>query len=347
MAKFVLNTLLLASSLILVFFVIEISSRFLLPISPGARYVTVEGAPIKTISGSANRYQANLKFRQVSDEFDSLTSIDNNGNRFTRPPSEIPEVIFLGDSFTFGHGLTDEQTFSSIYCQKLQISCANLGRNGSGTFVQIDILKHYLDTEGWRPKEVKLFLLAMTSTLMNGNDLLDNYYFTKVRDAADISNTETENRKATAAIKAPTEIYYWLRIRNIALQYSNLARAVYFQFAPMLRVLFSPKPTSETLETALASTKEALEIMAETSIKYGFKYKVYVLHPVQDLMRGSWNETTQNISKLSSKIVPTETAQQFLATPKSYYFSYDGHFNALGASTLANFLLSEEESQVE
>jgi hypothetical protein len=341
MPKLLSNSLILVFSLLLGVVLVELLSRLVLPVSPGAQNLTIDGLPLKTISGNSMRYHANLEFRQVSEEFDSRATIDLYGNRSVGGVTDNPEVIFLGDSFTFGHGLRDGETFSEIYCKKTNTSCANLGRNGSGTFVQLNILQHYLDTENWRPREVKLFVLAMTSTLMNGNDLLDNYYFTKVRDARSKATTESGANNAAASVKAPPNTNRWLQIRQKALQHSNLIRAIYFQIAPLLRARFSPKPGQKTLETALASTREAFAQLSEISTRYGFKYKIYLLHPVQDLIRNSWQETARLVTQVAPGTVIIDTANVFTPDPQSYYFSYDGHFNAKGAGVLAKFLLSE------
>ena len=85
-----------------------------------------------------------------------------------------PAFVFIGDSFTFGQGLSDAETFPAIFCRALAASCANLGVPGASTTSAIDRLEHYLSEEQWRPHHVLLFMLAMTEFMGEGNDLYDN-----------------------------------------------------------------------------------------------------------------------------------------------------------------------------
>ena len=119
--------------------------------------VTEDGSQLR------NELTPGARYRQISTEFDVETTISPRGYRL---PYDGPrsEILFVGDSFTFGIGLADEETFASIYCQSRAVTCANLGRPGSGTVRQIDRLANAL-SRGYRPREVKLFILAMTSSI--------------------------------------------------------------------------------------------------------------------------------------------------------------------------------------
>jgi hypothetical protein len=153
---------------------LELLSRIVFPISPGSRTLTLDGAPNPiSLHSTPLRLPPDDVFRMVSEEFDVLVTTTDLGFRGPKPRYQ-PEMIFLGDSFTFGHGLGDRETFAFLYCEKRALNCANLGRGGTGTHRQLDILSEFLDAEQWQPKEVKLFLMAMTSALMDGNDLIDN-----------------------------------------------------------------------------------------------------------------------------------------------------------------------------
>ncbi|MDJ0950184.1 MAG: SGNH/GDSL hydrolase family protein [Alphaproteobacteria bacterium] len=309
---------------------VELVSRVVWPISPGAQRLTLDGDPVSAISSSPYHLRPNLVYRQVSSEFDAVTTITPFGHRIPHVTGN-PEIVFLGDSFTFGDGLADEETFVSIYCSRERLSCANLGRGGTGTGEQLDILEYFLGRLGWRPQEVKLFMLAMSGALMAGNDFLDNL------------NYEMRGMEMKAGLTSSASFGFWrslLDLRRTLLRYSNLARLVYFHFGPSMRTALSPKPRQGTLKKALEATRRQLNRLEELSEEYGFSYQIYVLHPVQDILRETHIATVAAIRNLAPRARVTGTAQLFEHQPAKFYYPYDGHLNARGSRRVAELLLS-------
>jgi len=329
---------LLAISIVIGFLIVEVLSRYLMPISPAATNLSLDGAPIRVNTPVGLELKRDLVFRQVANEFDVQVTIGKFGNRVPDPVGS-PEIIFLGDSFTFGQGLEDDQTFPFIFCTKANVSCSNLGRSGTGTGRQVEILRHYLDTEGWRPKEVKLFVLAMTGSLMAGNDFLDNYHhdLSKKRSVSNVGQT------ANSPVNDPVEPTWKERIlaeRNRLLMWSNLARFLYFSFGPQIKAALSPKPSADLFDHALEATRSHLREFGNLAKKYGFRQRVYVLYPVQDLLRGTHSETFSVLRKMIDDAVPVlDTAKVFAHSPTAYYYAFDGHFNPSGSQRLAQYLL--------
>jgi hypothetical protein len=338
--KFFTNLALMCLSILLAVGALEMLSRITMPISPGAKNVNIDGTELANINEGRFRHKARLTYRQTASEFDTIVTIDKFGNRLTNEET-VPKIIFLGDSFTFGHGLRDDETFAHIYCGKLKLACANMGRSGSGTLVQLDVLEHYLVTENWRPIEVKLFLLAMTSTLMSGNDLLDNYYYAEVQAIKKKKLPGASSSQALAKVRAPDNTNRWLILRKAAIKHSNLARILYFQFAPMLKRKFSPVPKESTLEAALAATKTAFDRLERLGKKFGFEHKIYLLHPVQDILRGTDQVTYRAIKQLHPTSEILDTAKLLTKNATENYFSFDGHFNNKGARKIAKFLIQQ------
>lgn len=340
MRKNFANLSLLGLSIVLALGALEILTRISMPISPGAKNLTLNGTEPIEIAKNGFRHKAGLVYRQVAPEFDTVVSIDKFGNRLTSR-EEPPEFIFLGDSFTFGHGVGDSETFAFLFCKQKEVVCANLGRSGTGTLVQLDILEHYLESENWRPVEVKLFLMAMTSTLMSGNDLLDNFYYAEVQAVKNRKLPAASNLKAMENVKAPDNTNRWLNFRTAAIKHSNLARVLYFQFAPLLKQKLSPAPKQSTLVAALKATKSALERLANLGQKFGFEHTVYVLHPVQDILRGTDQVTFETIKQLRPSTEIFDTAGIFKDNPTDNYYSFDGHFNKSGAKKVFEFLIQQ------
>ncbi len=320
MKQFLANLALLLFGLLLALLLAELASRLLRPVFPGAQRVAVSGPEQpRPISPGA-------VFYQLGEEYRALTSITADGYRVPESPGN-PEEILLGDSFTWGQGLADEQTFAWIYCRALARACANLGIPGSGTARQLDRLERYLRERQWRPRRVRLFLLAMTGSFSAGNDLADNLAWAR----------RSESRETEAG-----SLDWLLARRESLLRHSNLARLVKFHFGPVIKGWISPGLDARRLEQALQLTGAQLRRLERLAQDFGFDYEILLLHPVQDILRGTAADTRERLDAFSPiPLVPT--APLFTESPGRFYFPLDGHFNPLGARTLAEFLISRED----
>lgn len=331
--KWMTNFSLMIGGLFFSLLILEGLTRLFLPISPGAQKVTLQGKKIRDwlIPGCV--------YYQVSTEYNAITTITEQGYRAPKI-IESPDVVFLGDSFTFGQGLNDEETFPYIYAQALKNSCANLGIPGVGTIEEINMFEKYLENLHWRPKQVKLFLLAMTASFSAGNDLADNFFYS-AKTQNNISIIESKNLVNRSAI-SPGMLEGILGYREILLRYSNFLRVMKFYFGPLLRSKLTQHIAAERLDKALKITFEQLSRLDELSRKYTFDYQIYLLHPVQDIIQKTYIETLNRLNEISP--VPIQsTAHLFEHEPQNFYYSYDGHFNALGSLKIAEFLISQDQ----
>jgi hypothetical protein len=352
MHQFLLNATVALVTFVVGLLVLEIASRWLIPIPPQVSYLRLDGTVIHP--GTKNPYRmVTGKLRQVGPEFDVAVTITEQGLRVPEPRGPV-DVAFLGDSFTFGQGLNDAETFPYIYCAERNLSCVNLGHSGSGTLEQMDILEHFLDTEGWRPREVKLFMLVMTGALMSGNDLADN-----VQYASDQENQKTSSLGNLGAKKPESSrtdngldnfgaglnalmLRIWGKLRYD----SNFVRVLYYNFAPSIKVMFSPGVADDVLKSALQLTSSALQRFDRLGKKYGFEYQIYLLHPVQDLVRGTSGETVKLIRGLAPDgALVHSTNKLFPESPREAFLSVDGHFNAVGSRLIADYLLRHTARQ--
>lgn len=85
-----------------------------------------------------------LGFRGNKEEviYDVRYNINQYGNRYT-PGSSLPgkAVLFLGDSFTFGEGIHDHQTFPYYFQKTSGIQAINAGMHGYGPHQVLRILE--------------------------------------------------------------------------------------------------------------------------------------------------------------------------------------------------------------
>ena len=334
------NICLLALVIVIGTALLEFSSRWLLPISPASSYMDANDIRINVFEGS-DRFMPGVWFRQVSHEFDAPVQIGANGYR--EPAAAFPDLIFLGDSFTFGQGLRDEQTFAAIYCRTVGLSCVNLGFPGTGTSRQIGILERELERNAWQPKAVKLFIMAMSTSLMAGNDFVDTAQETATDATEELLGTKPPS---TALGASNSGVIEWIvERRQRLLASSNLVRVAYAHLGPLLRAWFSPSAPKSTLEAGVAAVSDQLNRLEALSHLHDFSVTIYILHPVQDILRGTYAETEDAVRTAAGHLPVVPTANSLLEDPKSHYFSYDGHFNAAGARRIAELLLQEWKNQ--
>ena len=328
---------LLLISLIVALVIAEVATRIIHPIWDGRDNVTLDGRPIK------GWFEPGIVYRQVSNEYDAVTTITDKGHRV--PGTEgNPDVIFLGDSFTYGYGLSDEQTFASIYCKQRNLACVNLGMPGSGTLRQVERLEQYLNRYGWRPKEVKLFFFGMSSSFSAGNDFVDNYN----REHPTSNESENSNGTATGSVRSPPPDHRGIVERVIGLQsvllnHSNLLRLAKFYWGPMLKSMLVADPGAARMAEAVSATERALERLDELSRRSGFEYSIYLIVPVHDILRGTDGETLATLRGVTAKPV-TPTADLYRDAPQDFYYAFDGHLNPQGSKRIADFLVSLDEA---
>jgi hypothetical protein len=327
---------LMSGSLLFALVIVEIVLRVFFPIYGGRDNVTLDGRSIQTFLDPGAVYH------QYSNEYNALTTITDSGYRAPAVEGN-PDVLFVGDSFTFGFGLTDDETFASIYCKQQRLQCANLGMPGSGTLRQVRRLEQFLDKWSWRPKQVKLFFFGMSRSFSSGNDFVDNYSFGRWLERQPKNGaTPTEQPRQASHRRGIGE---WIISWQEPLLYNvHLVRRIKYHWGPMLRTVVLADPGEKRREEALTYTARAFKELDDLSRRAGFEYEVYLVVPVHDIVMGSDGETLAMLNSATVKPV-VATADLFRDSPKSYYFSYDGHLNVKGARRVADFLIAREAVQ--
>ena len=322
---------------------LEFASRWLLPVSPGTQMLDQNGDRIEIFVGN-DLFRPGVRFRQVSTEFDAVTNISPLGYREPSAPTP-PQVIVLGDSFAFGQGLADGDTFAAIFCAEAALACVNLGFPGTGTLRQLQLLRRAFDRHpAWRPAEVKLFVLAMSSSFMAGNDFWDVLAETGVAGAGAASAPAASDPLASRPDR-PGPVAWAVERRQWLLAHSNLVRLAYAQYGSAIRSWFSPAIGAAQLADGIAAMSGAFEGLRALAAERGFALTVYVLHPVQDLLRGTWADTAAAVQAAAGDLPVVDTAAALRDDPAAYYFAYDGHLNPAGARRIAGFLLEEWRAQ--
>ena len=175
-------------------------------------------------------------------------------------------------------------------------------------------------------------MFAMTGALMGGNDLLDNLAYSR----RETSSTPPGEPKTCEEVDADclAKRGWLIDLRHDTLKHSNLVRFAYFYLGPWIRAALSPEPDGYQLSEALAATRAQLVRLHAMSRAHEFDYEIYVLHPVQDLLRGTFRQTIESVQDLAPSGNVTGTAFLFHEEPGAYYFSYDGTPESTGQRPL-------------
>lgn len=329
MREWVLRAGLVFASLVVAIVLAEICSRLFIPISERRDNITLTG---ERITGFV---EPGVTYRQISNEYDALTTITDEGYRVPKA-SGNPDVVFIGDSFTFGFGLADDQTFVNRYCSTLGLQCANLGYPGSGTLQQVERLERFLENYEWRPKTVKLFFFGMSTSFSAGNDFVDNYD-REIRRRSQRSLAESATREQPRGGIAEALI----GLQPLLLRHSNLVRLLKFYAGPMLKSLIIADPGEERMSIALEATRNALNKLDQLSRRVGFDYQIYLIVPVHDILRGTAGDTLAILNSVAPRpAIPT--AHALSDSPKDFYFAFDGHLNPEGSRRIAELMIAED-----
>ncbi len=313
------NLLLLGISLAIVFAVGEVASRSMSPISPGPSILDMDGNKQKI-----SYIEAGKQFRITTPDFDAVTTITKDGYRAPEAKGN-PSVIFMGDSFTYAQGVTDDQAFPALYCKARGLNCANLAVPGASTLYEVDRLEHFLKTKKWTPDMVHFFFFT-------GNDFSDNLGSDNNRkQGLPYEPVELNLRPVVKEEKGLAE-----SVIDFGLKHSNLLRVAYYKILPMVRS--NPEESENTLKQALEITKGEFARLDRLSNDYAFNYKIYVIHPEPEITHNVYQEMDKKIQAISATPI-TALGDLFKEDTKSYFFPADGHFSIAGNKKLAEFLL--------
>lgn len=333
--EWVIRFLLVAVSCVVAVVLAEVVARVFFSISDGRDNVTLDGKPVKSW------FEPGSVYRQVTNEYDALTTITDKGHRVPGVEGN-PDIIFIGDSFTYGFGLTDDETFASIYCKQQHRACVNLGIPGSGTLKQVERLESFIKEWRWKPKEVKLFFFGMSGSFSAGNDFVDNYDRYMWEHAARVDGDQKgqgQMPRENAAVGLAERV---IGLQTFILEYSTLMRLGKYYWGPMLKSIIVADPGKGRMAVALDATKESLSKLDDLSRRIGFDYSIYLIVPVQDIIRGTYGETLATLNHVSPKPV-VSTAHLFFDSPRNFYYAFDGHINAKGSRRIAEFMVSNNQ----
>jgi hypothetical protein len=315
---------------------VELALRQFFPLpAHGGEYRDASGNPVR-IARDADTLEAGLDVRHIASEFSARIHTGDFGYRKMSKESTTPELLFLGDSFTFGHGVDDGQVFSELLCVKRGVTCLNLGRSGTNTFDQVRLLRHGLDAHNLRPKAVVVTLLAGCWLGVAGNDLGDNLTFYRSTKRSDLTGSGSPIPIVRASL-TPSLTETMRTLQGWLSNFEITKRALIVVSSGLKRGVYACSGAGE-LDAAANATSVALGELAQLAEQHRFKVTIAVIHPFQDLGGGFRASEAAVGRALPKSFACIPTGRKFRI---EHYFPYDGHFNVAGQANLAAILDAE------
>ena len=244
------------------------------------------GWPVTLAGGRPFGFQAGARFRVRADEYSHEARTDEFGGRVVGQSRAVglPIVPVLGDSFTFGIGVNDGETFVSLISAAMPARLINLGFPGTALPHQLDIFNGRHVELGEPSVCVFVFFL--------GNDFAD------IVSAAGVALPASAN--PTGLMPTLRLVNRWLDqrrrlsglylvqwIRALAIRvFSSRHRA---QSVDPLFLLMSQNP--ETLAEIRPALRSAVDRLARVARERGFTPLVIVIpdrHQVDATLRAEW-----------------------------------------------------------
>jgi len=306
---------------------IECALAWFAPLPPhGGVYADRNGKPAR-VSLDDDTLAPNLDVVHSASEFSASIHTNALGYRRMSKESREPDFLFLGDSFTFGHGVSDDEVFPEVFCKARGSTCLNLGRSGTDTFDQVKILRHGIEARQLRPKTVILTMLAACWLGVAGNDLGDNL----MRHRGD-AGSEAWLLMRADLLPSLGDIVKAVQRRVVDFEITK--RVMIIAANGLKTGLYSCSPQGE-LDAAARATAVALQQLAQLADEFGFAAGIAIIHPYQELA-GAYRSTEAVVAGVvPAKFTCLATGARFRA---SDYYAYDGHFNPSGHVAMASML---------
>jgi hypothetical protein len=237
-------------------------------------------------------------------EFNNHYDINSQGLRDDENSLNSPEVIFMGDSFTMGWGVNQDETFPSLFEKMAGLKVLNSGISSYGQAREFEMLKR-LKTDS-----LKLIVIQFHDT-----DLAENSYYLENGKLGE--KTDEVYKSQVEFSKNQSRYFLFKYIRNALISLLSLKNE-------------NNLPNSSTFSK---KTTDFFEIIAKIQNLYNANIIVNYI--------GSYNtlpETIEEFEKYAKLNNVNKVYFLNLANKlnPSHYFYFDDHLNAKGHKTVAD-----------
>lgn len=329
MLKKVLN---ITIAVFLTLFFLEVSTRILAPqnISP----VIGELDPIL-----GYKLKATVTAVHKTGEFDTIVRTNAEGYRSASIPyskGNKSRILFLGDSFTYGWGVNEEERFSDSIAQNLDVEMLNAGVPG---YKLSNILAHY-EAEGYKynPNIVVLAYNLRTGTPNINSGEYDVVNGTLVKKPLYVPTLKNQIKN----IVSHFPLYPFLS------QHSHLFAFARNSIVALLNSQAKPITNCTLIEENWYNSTKEREVLVVQELAAVTKEKnqtfVFVMLPVTfcdfDTLLIDFIDSTNVSSAINLDSFFANNTQR-------YYYPLDGHWNKEGHAHAAELLLPALNSTIQ
>lgn len=289
-------------------------------------------------------------------EYEHSATIDEFGGRSTPYSSDDADnIAFMGDSFTFGVGVQDFQTFVALISEQSNFRVLNLGVPGSALPNQLDIIEAPHSELG-NPK-------AYVFCMFMGNDLAD------IRKRYERS-TALKTDDVTQSDKGPL----W-RINNYIFHHAIFKRIYAIQFIRQKLLIIvnsgevgrinpvfeAMRTDTQYLEESVNYLREELKRLVEISHRLNFAYAIVLIPDVYQVSRKRFELKAEYYGLIAGALEPRRVSRKISAamtdfeisfvdisecisrseSPDKLYYVQDNHFTAKGHRMAATCMRGE------
>lgn len=278
-------------------------------------------------------------------EYSTTWKINSLGlrNEDFNPNDSKKNILFLGDSMTFGFGVENNETFSAKANELLKNNgykdyrIINGGLAGASTYDSLFVYNYYY--EMLKPQFVFLFMYP-------GNDIEDNLlYFGRGKRIAKTSQFDLKK---------------WLGYKShlyslITLRFDRLLRKLHLRKADYIFFPFCKKEYSQYEISALEKTKTALQTFKTDTEKNGVKLIIVILPDRLQTSINLWEDSLKILNLDGKEYDPLKPANEiikicneleidffdlftYMKDNSHYYYPIDGHLNPKGHQYIAKII---------
>ena len=287
--------------------------------------------------GWANRPGADTRFRRR--DFDTHVEINERGFRgpVFAPPDSVFSVAVLGDSYVFGHGVEEKETFSALLREKWPFAAVgNFGVIGYSTDQELLLLDDVV-----LPSEPDVVLLCLYR-----NDILDNGQPT----AWGIYQKPYFKREANGELKlwdaVEPSVPLSMRIRREIQRRFVLYDVLAFRLAGLRAESHGEDPAAASGESGPSEserlTADLIDTMASKCEARGVRFLLVVLPGLSDTAFLAGVPPPGVGSRLD--LAPAFEEYERLHPDSALGFTYDSHWNPRGHRLVADTIAAKVEA---
>lgn len=313
------------------------------------------------VNGKFRNFVPNSKFVLRHYEWENQANIDELGGRVTKYAKTDKIVPFLGDSFTFGIGVEDDETYvSNLAIKATGRRFLNLGVAGSALNNHIDIIEMRHDELG-RPK---LYIL----NVFLGNDLtgVSDYYKSKGQKQTpkDNNNKKIKEGYSLQALKTLANYNKFLKKLYVFQFVRHELVLVVIKGLPRLRnpIFLITQKNKSHLTEAIEYYEKELVRLNELADKLDFKF-IFILLPDVYQINKSLLEYRANYFGIEREILDMQSPNRLLGKAlnkqgidfidltkclmrdnalDNLYYKFDKHFTKYGHKAAAKCVLEDK-----